>query len=75
MYTLETALVTYWSRKTISEQDLIEPLGLGKVLVRTGIAFAAFAVLIIALSWASDDGLDRPQLVAAGHTRLMPEGK
>lgn len=75
MYTLETALVRYWSRKTISEQDLMEPAGLGKVVVRTGIAFTAFAVLIIALSWASDERLDRPQLLAADHMRQMPEGK
>ncbi|MDL2404428.1 hypothetical protein PY650_01915 [Rhizobium calliandrae] len=75
MHTLETALVNHWCRKTVSEKDLMEPVGLGKVVLRTMIGFAAIAVLILCLNWAADPATNRPQVAAVDQMRLMPEGK
>ncbi|MBB5571945.1 MULTISPECIES: hypothetical protein [Rhizobium] len=65
MHTLETALVNYWARKTLSEKDLMETPDLGKVVLRTAIGFAAFAVLILCLNWVAASTIDRPQVAAA----------
>jgi len=75
MHTLETALVNYWCRKTLSEKDLMETTDLGKVMLRTAIGFAAFAVLLLCLNWAADPAINRPQVAAADQMRLMPETK
>jgi hypothetical protein len=75
MHTLETALVNYWCRKTLSERDLMETPDLGKVVLRTMIGFAAFAVLILCLDWMAASAIDRPQVAAADQVRLMPEAK
>jgi hypothetical protein len=75
MHTLETALVNYWTRKTLSEKDLMEPVGLGKVVLRTTIGFAAFAVLILCLNWAAGPTIDRPQVAAVDQMRLIPQPK
>ncbi|MDL2402312.1 hypothetical protein [Rhizobium mayense] len=75
MHTLEAALVNHWCRKTLSEKDLMEPVGLGKVVLRTMIGFAAFAVLILCLNWAANPGINRPQVAAVDQMRLMPQAK
>ncbi|MBB4570305.1 hypothetical protein [Rhizobium leucaenae] len=75
MHTLETALVNYWSRKTLSEKDLLETPDLGKVVLRTTIGFAAFAVLILGLNWMAASTIDRPQVAAVDQIRLMPAAK
>ncbi|MBB3453968.1 hypothetical protein FHT86_002224 [Rhizobium sp. BK313] len=75
MHTLETALVNYWCRKTLSEKDLMEPIELRKVVLRTSIGFAAFAVLILCLNWAADPMINRPQVAVADQMRPMPEAK
>ncbi|MEF0939379.1 hypothetical protein [Rhizobium sp. BR 362] len=73
MHTLETALVNYWSRKTLSEKDLLETPDIGKVLLRTAIGFAAFTVLILGLDWMAAPTIDRPQVAVVDQAALMPE--
>ncbi|AYG58565.1 hypothetical protein [Rhizobium jaguaris] len=73
MQTLETALVNHWCGKTLSEKDLMEPAGLGKVVLRTMAGFAALAVLILCLNWAADPAINRPQVAAVDQMWPMPE--
>ncbi|WFU09941.1 hypothetical protein QA646_03475 [Rhizobium sp. CB3090] len=75
MHTLETALVNYWCRKTLSERDLMEAPDLGKVVLRTMIGFAAFAVLILCLDWMAASAIDRPQVAAVAQIEAMPKIK
>ncbi|MGY5806394.1 hypothetical protein ACXHXG_01685 [Rhizobium sp. LEGMi198b] len=75
MHTLETALVNYWTRKTLSEKDLMETPDLGKVVLRTMAGFAAFAVLLLCLNWMATPTIDRPQVATVDQIRLMPAAK
>jgi hypothetical protein len=51
--------------KTLSEEELMRSADIGGLGVRFGIAFAAFATLILSLNLAYHDGNDRPQAIAA----------
>jgi hypothetical protein len=53
----------------------MEPIDLRKVVLRTSIGFAAFAVLILCLNWAADPMINRPQVAVADQMRPMPEAK
>jgi hypothetical protein len=52
--------------QTLSEEELMQSTGIKGVATRLGLAFAAFALLILSLS-AYDNRQERPQTIAAGH--------
>ncbi|TXI10097.1 MAG: hypothetical protein E6Q76_04605 [Rhizobium sp.] len=72
MYSLEAAIVHYWQRKTLSEEELLEAADVGRVVFRTWIGFAAFALLILGLSVAAAPNDERPQVAAAAKVVSMP---
>jgi hypothetical protein len=53
--------------KTLSEEELMQSTGIRPVAIRLGLAFAAFALLILSLNAAYDNKEERPQTIAAGH--------
>ncbi|MGY5805653.1 hypothetical protein ACXHMN_30265 [Rhizobium sp. LEGMi12c] len=65
MYSLEAAIVHYWQKKTLSEEELLDAADVGRVVFRVWIGFAAFALLILCLSWAAQPNGERPQVAAA----------
>lgn len=52
--------------KKLTEEELMQPVDIKGLALRLGIAFAAFALLILSLSVAYDD--KRPQTVATDHS-------
>jgi hypothetical protein len=67
MFMLELAVVHYWSNRRPSHVVLeqVTDDGIGRVVLRLGLAFAVFALLIASLSWAEDPHRPSPQMVAA----------
>ena len=50
---------------TLSEEELMQSGDLKGVAIRLGLAFAAFALLILSLNAAYDNKDERPQTIAA----------
>jgi hypothetical protein len=50
----------------LSEEELMQSVDIKGVAIRLGLAFAAFALLILSLS-AYDNKSERPQTIAAEH--------
>lgn len=75
MYTLETALLNQWREKPLSEKELLETGDLRKDIFRTAIAFGAYAVLLLCLSWAAEPKADHPQVASAAQMQQMPEAR
>jgi hypothetical protein len=76
MYSLEAAIVHYWQRKTLSEEELLDAADAGRVVYRIWIGFAGFALLILCLSLGAQPNDERPQVAAAAKIVSMPaEGR
>ncbi|MFK0163694.1 hypothetical protein [Rhizobium sp. NPDC090279] len=71
MYSLEAAIVHYWQRKTLSEEELLDAADVGRVVFRVWIGFAGFALLILCLSLAAAPNNERPQVAAAAQTHSI----
>ncbi|SCB21432.1 hypothetical protein [Rhizobium multihospitium] len=72
MYSLEAAIVHYWQKKTLSEEELLDAADVGRVVFRTWIGMAGFALLILCLSWAGEPS-GHPELTASQNAdRSMP---
>jgi hypothetical protein len=71
MYSLEAAIVHYWQRKTLSEEELLDAADIGRVVFRTWLGFAGFALLILCLSWRASPNDERPQVAAAGQVHSV----
>jgi hypothetical protein len=61
--------------QTLSEEELMQSFDTKGVVVRLGMAFAAFAVLILYLEAAYDDRKERPQAIAAEHIAREQHGR
>lgn len=72
MYSLEAAIVHYWQKKSLSEEELMEAGDAGRVVYRIWIGFAGFALLILCLSWGTVPNDERPQDAAAVLTDSTP---
>jgi hypothetical protein len=53
--------------QTLSEEELMQSAEIKGVAIRLGLAFAAFALLILSLNAAYDNKEERPQTIAAEH--------
>jgi hypothetical protein len=60
--------------QTLSEEELMQSPGIKGIAIRLGVAFAAFAVLILSLSGACDKRQLQPQTTAADHVEAEPSG-
>ncbi len=72
MYSLEAAIVHYWQRKTLSEEELLEVADAGRVVYRIWIGFAGFAFLILCLSLGAQPNGERPQVTAVAKVNSVP---
>ena len=76
MYGLEAAIVHYWQKKTMSEEELLDAADVGRVVFRIWMGFAGFALLILCLSWGAAPNDERPQVAAAAKIVSVPaEGR
>ncbi len=67
MYSLEAAIVHYWQKKTLSEEELLDAADVGRVVFRTWIGLAGFVLVILCLSWGAHSNDERPQVAAAAN--------
>ncbi|MBB6483197.1 hypothetical protein [Rhizobium lusitanum] len=72
MYSLEAAIVHYWQRKTLKEEELLEAADAGRVVYRIWIGFVGFAFLILCLSLGAQPNDERPQVAAVAKVVSMP---
>ncbi|OCJ11810.1 hypothetical protein A6U86_01750 [Rhizobium sp. AC27/96] len=72
MYSLEAAIVHYWQKKTMSEEELLDAADAGRVVYRIWIGFTGFAFLILCLSWGAAPNDERPQVAAAVQMHSVP---
>lgn len=72
MYSLEAAIVHYWQKKTLSEEELLDAADVGRVVFRIWLGFAGFALLILCLSWGAAPNGERPQVAAAANIYSVP---
>jgi hypothetical protein len=54
---------------TLSEEELMQSADIKGVAIRLGLAFAAFALLILSLNAAYDNNEERPRTIADEHAR------
>ncbi|MBB4241483.1 MULTISPECIES: hypothetical protein [Rhizobium] len=71
MYSLEAAIVHFWQRKTLSEEELLDAGDVGRVVFRTWLGFAGFALLILCLSWAGEPSGHQQLTASQNADRLM----